>query len=165
MLCRQIRTRDGFRSGPNAAEANTTFLQTSDAHMQGGVLGEDSFVTGRIEVYTGRGPDLDENGEPMTRYAVVRSPHTDKSTGEPIVTFIPMESVTSWQPMAAAERTRLYPERKPSTDVPKSEDKAPAPETPQVKGAAPIPPRVQQQLDQARQQQMQEASQRGRPAA
>jgi len=107
MKVRVIRFSHPVRSGPEVGHLQP-YLNVLDAHFCAGNRSEAHSI-GTIDVYYGEGPAHGlPSGETGARYAIIRSPHVDRQTGEPLVTIVGLEHVVDVEPLTPAFCAKVY---------------------------------------------------------
>lgn len=102
--------RHPVRYAPQTANRLDSF-RVEHPDFCAGVKGEDSYRVGTIDVFLKEGPE----GE---RYCRIWNPNSDRlNGGGPMVTYVPMEAVASWEPMSEDKLREFYPHEFPAPKV------------------------------------------------
>jgi hypothetical protein len=117
MRVRVARFKTRIRTGPESIDQQD-FLNIMDSQMMIGVRPSatvdpheicDGYFVGTIDAYYQRGPEGDlPGGETGEQYLIIRSPKTDRQTGEPLVTVVSMQNVADVEALSPAMAAKVY---------------------------------------------------------
>lgn len=104
MKARSIKTRDNVRFGPTTMDRTDTWdIRVQRQRFSHGVEGEEGYKLGTIDIYM------------RERYVRIWNPRQDELTRQEIVTWIPMEVVSGWEPLSETEAQAVYHGNVPPT--------------------------------------------------